>query len=79
MPMLWYMGYAAQDAETGGRYAVRKDESGRVSVCLPPEAGIVHVWYEGLPWFHFTDLISWFGLFFFLHAAVRIWRKNQQI
>ena len=70
LPVFWYMGYAARDSAQGV-CPVRKEEDGKLGVLVPATSGTVHVWYEGLPWFHVTDLISWFSLFGFLYAAYR--------
>ena len=71
LPIFWYMGYAARDAQ-GQLSPLRRDEDGQVSVLLPPVSGSLHISYEGLPWFHATDLISWFSLFVFLYMVVRM-------
>ena len=72
LPVFWYMGYVARDREdVWETYPIRKDEDGRLLVLLPSAAGSMQVSYEGLPWFHLTDLVSWFSLFLFLRAAYR--------
>ncbi len=70
LPIFWYMGYAAE-TENGERLPLQRGEDGQVDVrLLPSEEDVsVRVWYEGLPWFHATDLISWFSLFGFLYAV----------
>ena len=76
LPIFWYIGYTAEDPSDGTRYDVRRDDDGQVSVLLPPAAGTVHVSYGGLPWFHLTDLVSWFSLFAFLWTAYRLRRRQ---
>lgn len=71
LPIFWYIGYTAGDPSNGKSYDVRKDGDGQVSVLLPPASGVVHVSYGGLPWFHFTDLISWFSWFVFLYVVMK--------
>ena len=79
LPLFWYMGYAAQDADSRKDIPVRRDEQGRVSVLLPPSAGHVRVWYDGLPWFSITDLLSWFSLFGFFYVAYRSSKEKHSI
>lgn len=79
LPLFWYMGYAAQDAAAQTAIPVQKDEQGQVSVWLPPASGSVRVWYAGLPWFHVTDLLSWFGLFGFFYVAYRSAKEQKHI
>lgn len=76
LPVFWYDGYAAWDVEKGEACPIKRNGDGQVSVYLPPFVGNVHVWYEGLPWFHVTDLASWFGLFWYLYASYRVWRRR---
>ena len=76
LPIFWYMGYVARDVQ-GQLSPLRKDEDGQVSVFLPPASGRLHVFYEGLPWFHVTDLISWFSLFVFLYMVARMWKQKK--
>ena len=79
LPLFWYMGYAAQDIITGKTVPVQKDEQGQVSIFLQPSAGSVRVWYEGLPWFHVTDLLSWFSWFGFFYIAYRSAKERKRI
>ena len=73
LPVFWYAGERATDLD-GTSQIIRKDSDGQVSVWLPQTAGTVHVWYDGLSWFHLTDLASWFGLFIFAWIATRSYR-----
>lgn len=68
LPLLWYMGYAAEI--DGTPCPVLRDEDAQVSVRLPETAGMLHVWYRGLSWFRVTDaisLISLLGFFVILY------------
>lgn len=78
LPIFWYIGYTAEDPLNAKRYNIYKDEDGQVSVLLPPSAGVVHVSYGGLPWFHFTDLISWFSYFSFLYVVMKEKKKGDE-
>lgn len=77
LPLFYYMGYRIESS-TEKLCLLGKDEDGRICVDLPASAGWVRVWYDGLPWFHATDLLSWFGLFVFLTVALQEYRKCQQ-
>lgn len=68
LPLFWYMGYAARDTR-GHLFPLQGDEDGQVQVFLPAGSGSMHVSYEGVPWFHVTDLVSWFSLFVFLYVT----------
>jgi len=70
LPLFWYDGYVAE-AQEGEPCYVQRGEEGQVSLLLPASSGVVHVHYEGLPWFHLTDLVSWFGSFFFFFLVYR--------
>lgn len=67
LPVFWYDGYRA-DSPAGSVTAFR-DDDGQVSIRLPAEACSVHVWYAGLPWFFWTDMISLFSLPFFVYVS----------
>jgi len=74
LPVFWYIGYDAEG--TAGDYQLQKDGDGQVSIVLPPEAGTVHVWYRGLPWFRVTDAVSLVSLLGFCIILYRVGRKE---
>lgn len=70
LPLFWYPGYIVREND-GSVLPSQKDAAGQVSVHLPGASGVAHVRYEGLPWFHATDLLSWFSLFAFFYLVIR--------
>lgn len=78
LPIFWYMGYAAEIVEGTGNASVRKDADGQVSVRLPSDAGTVHVWYKGLPWFRILDMVSGLAWILFLNTCWRDWARKER-
>ena len=74
LPLLWYMGYAAEI--DGTPCPVLRDEDAQVSIHLPETAGTLHVWYAGLPWFRMTDAISFVSLLGFCIILYRTGKRS---
>lgn len=72
LPIYWYPGYVAESMD-GKHILCRKDDDGQVEIHLPSsgDSSSVRVGYDGLPWFHATDLLSWFSLFGFSLIVIR--------
>lgn len=69
LPVFWYLGYDAENSD--GTVQLQRDGDGQVSIHLPQSAGIVHVWYRGLPWFRMVDAISLLSLLGFCGVLYR--------
>lgn len=59
LPMYYYKGYRAQDAQTGAELPVESGENAHVRVLLEPGyEGTVHVWYAGMWYWRAAEAVS---------------------
>lgn len=59
LPMIYYKGYQAEDAETKERFEVSFGDGGHVRVALPSGyVGTVRTWYGGMWYWHIAEVIS---------------------